>query len=297
MKTFLATPIFQNLFSTATYFVTEPSDSPQSSPTQSSSLITTPLAITDGIEVIEKNLSKLSVKRKSYTTSPPSPPATKRNKQTPSIQSFISNSTTQPAEPIVSIRSIQKFRKSRSSKNMPKNVSLSINSQLDSLVERKVGTTFGIKSLCCITYSIRTNNRTRTRRRGFSVLPRENAGGIKETKRGRKTRLIKKIEGDRRIEKNTPGFVVVLGVTATRKRKNDTLRLLEKRVSRKLCRDPDIKGKVGLEDARVHRGRRCCRIENSNTLNKLKEYSKEIGGGNVSGRHNEDNSEQREQAT
>ncbi|GJV91851.1 zinc finger, CCHC-type containing protein, partial [Tanacetum coccineum] len=107
--------------------------------------------------------------------------------------------------------------------------------------------------------------------------------------------LTKALPRLKRIEKNTPGFVVVLGVTATRKRKNDTLRLLEKRVSRKLCRDPDIKGKVGLEDARVHRGRRCCRIENV--------YVEQIEGvlegnwcGNVSGRHKEDNSEKREQA-
>ncbi|GJY37008.1 reverse transcriptase [Tanacetum coccineum] len=63
---FSTTPIpnymCQTLIFVPTYFVTEPTDdSPPSSPIQNESLIVKPLAIEEGINIIQENLSKLSV--------------------------------------------------------------------------------------------------------------------------------------------------------------------------------------------------------------------------------------------
>ncbi|PWA86638.1 hypothetical protein CTI12_AA135010 [Artemisia annua] len=116
------------------YFVTEPSDSPPSSPTQNDSLIVKRLAITDDIDIIEENLSKLSVKRKPYA-SPPSQPTKKRSKQQPNSQSATPNSTSQSVNPIVPTRLRRSFRKYTSPKVIPKNVSPSIETQLNNLID------------------------------------------------------------------------------------------------------------------------------------------------------------------
>nr|GEX97601.1 reverse transcriptase [Tanacetum cinerariifolium] len=118
-----------------TYFVTEPTDdSPPSSPIQNEYSIVKPLAITDGIDIIEENLSKLSVKRKPCA-SLPNPPAKKRSKQPPKFQSVTPNPTTQSVKPTVPTHSKRNLRKFTSPKIMSKSVSSSVETQLNNLVE------------------------------------------------------------------------------------------------------------------------------------------------------------------
>ena len=98
-----------------------------------------PLAIANDIDIIEENLSKLSVKRKPCA-SPPSPPAKKRSKQQPNSQSVTPNSTSQSVNPIVPTRLRRSFHKYTSPKVIPKNVSPSIEAELNDLVDVPVVT-------------------------------------------------------------------------------------------------------------------------------------------------------------